>query len=156
MEFVEKNKAGDQVSLGVFPVRREELFAYDVVLFGDVNPALLSANAIPHLVDFVKEKGGAIIFFAGPEHTPLAYRDTPLGRASSDRSSHGRAAAADSLDKEFRVEPTDLGLAKPQMQLGDSLAETAEIWRKLPGIRWLLETQHSGPPPRCWQSIPRA
>ncbi len=34
---------------------------------------------------------------------------------------------ADSLEQEFRVEPTELGLSKPQMQLGDSLAETAEI-----------------------------
>jgi hypothetical protein len=141
VEFVEKKKAGEQVSLGVFPVRREELFAYDVVLFGDVNPALLSANAIPHLVDFVKEKGGGIIFFAGPDYTPLAYRDTPLAEILPIDLATAAPPAADSLEKEFRVEPTDLGLAKPQMQLGDSLAETAEIWQKLPGIRWLLEIQ---------------
>ena len=35
----------DASALRVFPVRREELFAYDVVILGDVDPALLSAAA---------------------------------------------------------------------------------------------------------------
>jgi len=141
VDFVEKNRQGEQVSLGVFPVNREELFVYDVVLFGDVNPSLLSANAIANLVDFVKEKGGGAIFFSGPEHTPLAYRNTPLAEILPIDLTSATLPAPDLLEKEFRVEPTDLGMAKPQMQLGDSLAETAEIWRSLPGIRWLLEIQ---------------
>ena len=40
---------------GAFPVRREELFAYDVVIFGDVNPSLLSAAALQSLADFVDQ-----------------------------------------------------------------------------------------------------
>ena len=35
----------DHSALRVFPVRREELFAFDVVIFGDVNPALLERAA---------------------------------------------------------------------------------------------------------------
>jgi hypothetical protein len=145
VEFVERNRQGEQVSLPVFPVRREVLFEYDVVLFGDVNPSLLGPDALANLVDFVKERGGGIIFFAGPEHTPLAYRDTPLAELIPIDPATATLPPPDSLEQEFRVEPTELGLSKPQMQLGDSLAETNEIWRTLPGIRWLLEAQNLRP-----------
>ena len=37
--------------------------------------------------------------------------------------------------------PTAEGFSDPNMQLGDTPAETAEIWRKLPPLYWLLEAQ---------------
>ena len=57
VEYAEQDKA----SLRVFPVRRDELFAYDVIILGDVNPALLSAASLQNLADFVDQpgKGGA-------------------------------------------------------------------------------------------------
>jgi hypothetical protein len=145
VEFVERNRTGEQVSLPVFPVRREDLFAYDVVLFGDVNPSVLGPGGMENLVAFVKERGGGVIFFAGPEYTPLAYQDTPLAELMPIDARSAALPGEDSLEQEFRVEPTELGLSKPQMQLGDSLAETAEIWRTLPGIRWLLDVQSLRP-----------
>ena len=39
----------------------------------------------------------------------------------------------------FVVQPTDLGLASPAMQLGDTPEETREIWRNLAPLYWLLE-----------------
>ena len=141
VEFVERNRQGEQVSLPVFPVRREDLFAYDVVLFGDVDPSLLGPGALDNLVDFVTERGGGIIFFAGPEHTPLAYRGTPLAAIMPIDPATAALPPPESLEKDLRIEPTELGLTKPQMQIGDSLVETGEIWRTLPGIRWVLETQ---------------
>jgi hypothetical protein len=145
VEFVEKNRQGDVVSLPVFPVSRDELFAYDVVLFGDVNPALLGPNAQANLVNFVRERGGGVIFFAGPEHTPLAYRGLPLADLMPIDPVSAALPPPDSLEQEFQVEPTELGLTRPQMQLGDSMTETSQIWRALPPIRWLLDTQSLRP-----------
>lgn len=139
VEFVDRTRQGEPLSLGVFPVRREELFQYDVVVFGDVNPALLSRTALENLAAFVQEKGGGVIFVAGPEHMPLGYRNTPLADVLPIDITAASVPPPDTLDKEFRIEPTDLGFSKPQMQLGDTLAETTEIWNKLPGVRWLLE-----------------
>ncbi len=141
VDFVERTKQGERMSLSTFPVRREELFEYDVILFGDVNPALLSASALQNVTDFVKEKGGGIIFVAGPEHMPLAYRNTPLAEIIPiDLTTATVPDGRTPLVEGFRVEPTDAGLAKPQMQLGDSLAETGEIWQqRLDKLYWLLE-----------------
>src|SRR4029077_8691899 len=74
LEYTEQ----DRSALRVFPLRREELFEYDVLLFGDVNPAFLSATVMSNIAAFVEEKGGGVVFIAGPRYTPLEYRDTPL------------------------------------------------------------------------------
>ena len=70
----------DQTALRVFPVRREELFAFDVVIFGDVNPSFLSASVLANLHDFVEKEGRrrgvyrrAAVHAAGlPEHAARA------------------------------------------------------------------------------------
>ena len=77
----------DASALRVFPLRREELFAYDVVIFGDVNPALLSAAALQNLADFVDQpaKGGALVLIAGPAFMPAAYRPDAAGPPAAFR-----------------------------------------------------------------------
>jgi hypothetical protein len=135
----------DPSALRVFPMRREELFKYDVLIFGDVNPAFLSASVLGDIRDFVEKKGGGIIFVAGPRHTPLAYRGTPLETLfpiDLDAAGLPRAAVA---SEGFTVRPTDLGFASGHMQLGDAPAETREIWRNLPPLYWMLEAPRVKP-----------
>ena len=132
----------DTSALRVFPLRRDELFAYDVVIFGDVNPALLSATALQNLADFVDQpvKGGALVLIAGPSFMPAAYRQTPLGRLlpfAVENASYPDPAHV--LSEGFVVQPTDLGLVSPALQLGDTPAETQEIWRSLAPLYWLVE-----------------
>ena len=50
----------------------------------------------------------------------------------------------------FRVQPTDLGLVSPTMQLGDTPEETREIWAKLPPLYWLYESSRLKPAARVW------
>ncbi len=137
-----------------FPVRRDELFKYDVIILGDVNPALLSPSMIRNVADFVTRqdeegrqgRGGALVCVAGPKHMPLAYRDTPLARLlpvglGSVRDPVPGGAAAGG----FVAEPTEIGLDSPQMQLGDTPAETRNIWESLPPLYWFLETPEVKP-----------
>ena len=53
-------------------------FNFTLLLFGDVNPSFLSRSVMENIVAFVEQRGGGIVFMAGPRFTPLAYRDTPL------------------------------------------------------------------------------
>ncbi len=134
--------SADKTALAVFPVRREDLFAYDVVIFGDVNPALLSTTALSNLSDFVVQKGGGLVMIAGPAYNPLAYRGTPL--ASLVPVDLATALAPDprrAITEGFTMRPTAEGLNEPNMQLGDTPAETVQIWQKLPPLYWLLEAQ---------------
>src|SRR4029453_7458007 len=70
--------ATDKSAEQTFPASRDELFQYDVLIFGDVNPALLSPSIMNNIYEFVTVRGGGVIFIAGERYTPLAYRDTPL------------------------------------------------------------------------------
>jgi hypothetical protein len=130
-------------------VRREELYQYDVVIFGDVNPSFLSASGMANLHDFVEKKGGGVAFVAGPRFTPMAYRNTPLESLFPlELASAVLPDPAAAIDEGFRLEPTELGLASPQMQLGDTAAETERIWHELPPLYWLLDAPQVKPAAR--------
>lgn len=145
----------DQSALRVFPVRREDLFEYDVVIFGDVNPALLSSSVLGNLAAFVEEKGGGMALVCGPQYTPLAYRDTALEPLFPFELNTAVAPGArQPISEGFVVQPTDLGLSSPEMQLGDSLADTVRIWQNLPPMYWLLETPNLKPAARVLAEHP--
>lgn len=144
----------DKTALRVLPLRRDDLFAYDVIFFGDVDPAFLSANVMQLLADFVQEKGGALVLLAGPRYMPLAYRGTPLEPLVPvdlrGASTPGDAA----LHESFRLEPTELGLASPAFQLGDSADESLRIWQGLPGLYWYFESPGVRPAARVLATHP--
>ena len=136
----------DSTGLRVFPVRRDDLFEFDVIVFGDVNPSLLSASSLTHVRDFVLEKGGGVIFASGPRWNPSAYRDTPLAELFPvDLASAVAPAVGATTDDPFRVVPTDLGLASPPLQLGDTPEESLRIWQQLPELYWHVEAPRLRP-----------
>ncbi len=136
----------DQSALRSFPVRREDLFKYDVVIFGDVNPTLLGPNVMRNLHEFVTEKGGGLVFIAGLRFMPDAYRDTPLAALlplEFDGAAPGQPISG--RGEGFQVLPTELGLASPTMQLGDTPEQSREIWSKLPSLYWMFEVSKLKP-----------
>lgn len=138
LEYAEQEAS----AIRVFPVRRKELFFYDVIILGDVNPALLSTSMMRNLADFVDQpgKGGALVLIAGPKYMPAAFRDTRLARLMPvDLTSLRYPDPDQAIVRGFVVQPTELGLASPSMQLGDTPAETETIWRNLPPLYWLVQ-----------------
>ncbi len=130
----------DETALRVFPVGREELFRYDVLIFGDANPSFLSRTVLENIVAFVEQRGGGLVVIAGPRHTPLAYRDTPLARLLPvDIETAAVPPRGAKLNKPAPIQPTKLGLATPQLQLESTLGGTLQAWREMPGFYWLME-----------------
>jgi len=136
----------DETAQRVFPVSRDELFAYDVLIFGDVNPSFLSRSVMENIVAFVEQRGGGLVFIAGPRYTPLAYRDTPLAKLVPIDLDTALVPASDAiLEHAFYAQPTRPGVTSPQMQLESSLAATMRVWRSMPGVYWLLEASDLRP-----------
>ena len=155
VDFTEADRSGEPMSLSSFPIKREELFDYDVVIFGDVNPALLSASDLRNLAAFVSEKGGGLIFIAGPRYNPVRYAGTPLAPLVPFEASQTVIPGLnDAIEEGFTPRPTELGLSSPQMELGDTPAETAEIWRKLPPLYFLAEATALKPAARVLAEHP--
>jgi len=132
----------------VFPVRREELLQYDVIIFGDVNPAFLSQSVMENITHFVKESGRGIAFIAGPRFTPLAYRGTPLANLIPvNLASVSIPDPEKVLVTPFQVRPKNLAPNNPLAQLTQLVPHTqpgqapngsANVWKQLPGLYWLL------------------
>jgi len=136
LEYVETDKSAERV----FPVSRDELFKYDVVIFGDVNPALLSQSVMNNLYEFVTVRGGGLIFIGGPRFTPLAYRDTPLEPLlPMDLATVTIPDPESPITESFQPRLTPLGQSSPPTQLAENPAENTRLWQsQLPALRWHL------------------
>jgi hypothetical protein len=64
--------------LAQIPDDPDQLFAYDLVILGDVRLGALSPVQLDLVHDLVRNQGGALIALAGPKHLPAAYLDTPI------------------------------------------------------------------------------
>lgn len=63
-----------------FPERRENAFAYDLVILGDVDAAFFTADAFLRLEELVKERGGSLLMLCGARYAPASYAGTPVER----------------------------------------------------------------------------
>ena len=128
----------DETAARTFPASRDELFRYDVVIFGDVNPALLGSAALDNLGAFVTERGGGLIVCAGPRFTPVAYRGSRLAELLPvDVAALTLPDPEVPIDTPYRPRLAPLGLAAPPLQLEDSPERNLKTWNELPAWYWL-------------------
>ena len=131
----------DRDAAAVVPVAKEELFKYDAVILSDANPARLSRPVMENLVEYVKVRGGGLVMIAGPRHLPQNYHDTPLAELLPfDSRTVSLPLPQEDLTEEIQVRPTSLGWLSPAMQLGDNAQENRQVWDRLPGIYWMVDT----------------
>lgn len=127
--------ASDRTALKVFPADRDELFQYDVIVFGDVTPAFLSAGTLGLIEEFVTEKGGGLAVVAGPRFTPRAYQGTELAKLLPVEIDAAQLSSLPATEG-FSPRLTVLGAASAGCQVGDTIADTPEVWQKLPPWYW--------------------
>ena len=128
------------LSLDAFPTR-EELFGYDVVVLGDVDPKLFprSNRALQDLADFVKVKGGGLLFLSGEHGTPFAYVDTPLAEilpVVPSESAPPRNEYDNPITDEYHPKITPAGRQHPLFRFSPDEAEAANIWNRLKPLYW--------------------
>jgi hypothetical protein len=136
----------DRSALPTFPAAKDDLFAYDVVVFGDVDTSFLSQSQMQHLVAFVTEKGGGVLFIAGELFDPLSYRGSPLEVLLPIELSDARnPTAVGTTVTSFRPELTVEGHTSPIFHFGDDDASSRQIWDKLPELLWYFEAPRKKP-----------
>jgi hypothetical protein len=138
-EYAEQDKS----ALRSFPVNRDDLLAYDVVILGDVDPRLLPQSVWQNMRAFVSEKGGGAIFIAGPKFLPRLYRENSDVNALLPAKLDSATATGDrsgGTSRGFTVRPTPIGLQSPAFQLGDTPGESERIWNKLAPLYWFYPT----------------
>ena len=125
----------DLAALSAFPTSREELFEYDVLLFGDVSLALLRQDQLENVRDFVKVKGGGFLLIAGPYFAPASYRDSPLEEVLPVELLTGdRITGAEDARDGFVPRLTPEGRTSPMFRFAADEAESLRIWNSLPPV----------------------
>ncbi len=118
------------------PATLEEWRKFDVIILGDVSPALLDATQLEHIRHCVVERGAALVVIAGPDYMPHAYDQ----QAMRDLLPAGYPFAAYSRfappEPAYHLIPTREGIGHPLMQLGSTPTESERIWRSMPEFTW--------------------
>lgn len=134
----------DSPYLKDLPSRRADLFSYDLVILGDINPQRISSQQMQNLVDYVST-GGSMISLAGKRFNPSAYRRTglstilpvevPLDVSNNDNKS----------SEPISLQLTKSGARQPMLFLAEKPQDNASTWNELPSIYWTAPVGRSKP-----------
>ncbi len=136
----------DRSAIPTFPAAKEDLFAYDVVVLGDVDPTAFSLAQMTNLSEFVTQKGGGLLFVAGEASDPLAFKGTPLEQLLPVELSEARnPTALNENIRPFKPRLTPEGRTSPIFRFGDDEAASLRIWERLPEQYWYFEAPNKKP-----------
>ena len=124
-----------------FPENKKDLFEYDVVVLGDVDPKRLTVTQMENLNEFVSRFGGAFVMIAGRNFSPHAYMDTPVADMLPVEFEKGTDGSGAELiaDKPIRVQLTALGKVDPMLNLVGEDEDSITLWDDLPPIYWVAQ-----------------
>ena len=124
---------GDET--GMFPSSREELFTYEVIVFGDVPRRLFRDDELEWLAEFVGARAGGMVFVDGQRGFLNEYGGTEFAKLlpverGTDKEDRTEADMPKSL------ELTTEGAGMGELRFASSGVENAEIWGRLRPPAW--------------------
>ena len=132
--------------LAQFPANREDLFKYDVVILGDLDPKLLSANQMENLTRLVADFGGGLVVVAGRRATPHAYRQTVLERLLPvELDALALPVAEGALSKPSVLQLTAAGRGSTMLRLAEKEEDNVQLWKELPPVYWVSRVARAKP-----------
>ncbi len=146
----------DHTAISDFPATRQELFEYDVVILGDVDPRSrkLGDRRLKELADFVRERGGGLLMIAGSQFSPHAYKGTPLADVLPIEPTAQPAEPEDRTEG-YRPELTSVGRRYPMFRFSSDDAENQDIWQRLAPLYWWSEGYRTKPLAEVLATHPR-
>lgn len=132
--------------LAKFPEKKEDLFKFDLVILGDVDPQLLTNGQTDSIAEFVSKFGGAFISIAGKKFNPNAYRGTALEKLLPVELESASATAQNTdRAKPSNFELTPEGATNLMLKLSPKENENAAIWKALPPAYWVNKAGRAKP-----------
>lgn len=136
--FLRFGREAEPLSEG-YPTREETLFAYDLVVWSDVEYEFFNEEQIRQTREFVRKRGGTLLLLGGANAFAEAnYAGTliesmlpvllPRGSGRSGNE------AADSLPEDWRVKPTLEGEIAGALNLDPRTAVNQEMWDEMPPL----------------------
>lgn len=125
-----------------FPTTRKELFEYDVIIIGDVDRRMFSREQLEWVEEFVREKGGGVIFIAGGRLlNPNTYVDTPLETLLPIVVSDEQLAG--NVSNEWHPEITIEGAVSPVLAFEKVPDQNRQAWQNLEPFYWYYQARNA-------------
>ncbi len=143
--------------LQVFPETEKDLYAFDVIVLGDVNPEAEASRSIfldperqmKWMARFVRLLGGGMVFIAGENNNPVALKGTPLEPLLPVVPPAAQSLPSGPFVESFLPRRTPLGRDHPILSLDSDPARNEKLWGDpdyaLPGFYWYVEIDEIKP-----------
>jgi hypothetical protein len=130
-----------------FPARRDELFKYDLIILGDIDPKVLNAQHQENLNKLVADFGGGLLVLAGKRHMPGGYRRTALDKMLPVEFDPPTLESVQDpiADKPVKLQLTSAGRASAMLRISDREEDNAKIWNQLPPVYWVAKVSRAKP-----------
>ncbi len=119
-----------------FPKTRAELFAYDAVVFGNVEASFFSREQLDATAAFVAARGGGLLVLGGRSFEREGLAGTPLDEVlpvdMADRRSTVARAAIETPASAVQLTPD--GATHPATRAGTSADDARRRWAALPAL----------------------
>jgi hypothetical protein len=145
----------DRTAIGSFPTpfrnaedhkKDDDLWSYDVVILGDVDPEPRGDNKmtehLKNVAELVRERGGGLLLLAGERFGPRAYKNSPLKDVLPIDVTGAAPANNDNeegITDSYRAELTSIGRMHPIFSFVPDEKENEEIWSKLKEFFWCAD-----------------
>lgn len=123
------------LGVGSFPLVREELYSYQLIIFGDVPRDMFQPHELQWLREFV-EFGGGMIFLDGRQERLASYSPTVIGPMFPVRWG---ATLLEQTPMTWRFRSA--GGAQAPLALDGDPAANIKLWNALPGPHWATQTE---------------
>ncbi|MBT4844743.1 MAG: hypothetical protein HON92_04855, partial [Planctomycetaceae bacterium] len=133
----------DKRVLASLPTGREQLFQYDVIVVGDVQSSMLSVQFQELLIEFVEQRGGGIVFVAGPLGMPTTFAGQPLEKLFPVAADQFQEAG--DLDQTNEIILDSLGERFAHLQLGTEVTDNVSAWQSLSVPYWSVTSDLQRP-----------
>ena len=138
-----------------FPDTREQLFNYDLIMFGDINPDQIPENTIENISSFVSNGGGSLIIMAGKRFTPSSYRNTEIQNLIPVELAPTRLGGnSNNAQRPILLDITEAGLNEGFLNLEEDPDLAKQRWSKLPPIFWSVKTLGAKPAAKTYLTHP--
>ena len=121
---------------GKFPADREALFAYDLIVFGEVPQKLLNEHDLELLKEFVGVRGGGLILVDGQRDLLRGYAKTALGPLCPVEW-----LGTPAQEPPTTLQLTERGASFAPLRLAADTTANAALWHGLPAPHWVAATR---------------
>lgn len=120
----------------------EDLWSYDLIILGDVDPEDRIQNHLKNVAEFVRERGGGLLMVAGERYSPRAYKNTAIKDILPVDLTGERVAEGDGdegIVDSYRMELTPVGKMHPIFRFAPDEKDNDEVWSKLKEFFWFAD-----------------